>query len=329
MKMNLLKQTLLSVVLLAGTPLLAKAESVPQQRTQAPGYYRMMLGQFEITALSDGTVTIPLDKLLTHISHEEMLHLLAQKNLQPQAETSINAYLINTGKQLILVDTGAGPLFGKLGGKLPDNLRAAGYPPEKIDTVLLTHIHADHSGGVSRDGKLVFPNATVYVNQKDADFWLNPANSDHVRDSEKHTFGQSEDSLQPVLAANRLKTFAGKQRLFPGITAVPAPGHTPGHSLYQIESDGQKLTLWGDTIHAEAVQFPRPLTTIDFDRNMDEAAEARLQILAEAARNNEWIGAAHISFPGLGQVKAVYDANGKPNGYRWLPANYSMAGLKN
>lgn len=119
MKMNLLKQTLLPVVLLMGSPLIAEAESVPQLRTQAPGYYRMMLGQFEITALSDGTVTIPLDKLLTHISHEEMLHLLAQKNLQPQVETSINAYLINTGKQLILVDTGARPLFGKQGGNYP------------------------------------------------------------------------------------------------------------------------------------------------------------------------------------------------------------------
>lgn len=329
MKINILKQALLSAILLAGMPVIASADAVPQLKTQAPGYYRMMLGQFEITALSDGTVTIPLDKLLTHISHEEMLQLLAQKNLQPQAETSINAYLINTGKQLILIDTGAGPLFGKLGGKLPDNLRAAGYPPEKIDTVLLTHIHADHSGGVSRDGKLVFPNATVYVNQKDVDFWLNPANGTHVRDSEKHTFKQSEDSLQPVVAAKRLKTFSGKQQLFPGITVVPAPGHTPGHSLYQIESEGQKLTLWGDTIHAEAVQFPRPMTTIDFDHNMDEAADARVQILAEVARDNEWIGAAHISFPGLGQVKAVYDANGKPNGYRWLPANYSLSGLKN
>ncbi|WP_413736032.1 MBL fold metallo-hydrolase [Sodalis sp. RH21] len=300
---------------------------VPMLKTQAPGYYRMMLGKFEITAISDGTVTIPLDKLLTNIPQPELRERLAQNHLSTQVETSINAFVINTGTRLILVDTGSGPLFGKDGGRLLDNLRAAGYPPEKIDTVLLTHIHADHSGGLVHNGRPALPNATVYVNRRDADFWLNPANITQVRDSEKHTFAESESSLRPVINAGRLKTFSGETELFPGVRALPDPGHTPGHTLYMIDSDGQKLLLWGDTIHAEAAQFARPATTITFDWNSEQAAAARSRVLADAARNGYWIGAAHISFPGLGHVAVLPAAGkGKP-AYRWIPANYSLAGL--
>ncbi len=301
---------------------------VPMHKTQAPGYYRMMLGRFEITAVSDGTVTIPLDKLLASITPLALRQKLAANDLGTQVETSINTFLINTGEHLILVDTGSGPLFGDNGGRLLDNLRAAGYPPEQIDTVLLTHIHADHSGGLVHGGKLALPNARVYVNQRDVDFWLNPANMASVRDGEKHTFAESESSLRPVIRAGRLKTFSGATELFPGVRAVPDPGHTPGHTLYVIESKQQKLVLWGDTIHAEAVQFARPETTITFDWDSVQAAKARASVLADAARGDYWIGAAHIAFPGLGHVKALAVKPGRPPAYRWVPANYSLAGLK-
>lgn len=146
--------------------------AAPQVGVQAPGYYRMMLGKFEITALSDGTVDVPLSKLLKHAPHERITALQARAHQSAKAaETSINAFLINTGNQLVLVDTGAGQLFGpNAGGLLPQNIRAAGYQPEQIDAVLLTHIHVDHSGGLSVDGKAVFPNAVVYVDRHDADY---------------------------------------------------------------------------------------------------------------------------------------------------------------
>jgi len=321
----LLLGQLLSPAYAQGQPPVAP---VPMQKTQAPGYYRMMLGKFEVTAVSDGTVTIALDKLLNSITPQALRQRLAANDLGTQVETSINTFLINTGEHLILVDTGSGPLFGSNGGRLLDNLRAAGYPPEQIDTVLLTHIHADHSGGLVHNGKLALPNATVYVNQRDVDFWLNPANMASVRTGEKHTFAESESSLRPVIQAGRLKTFSGETELFPGVRAVPDPGHTPGHTLYVVESAGQKLLLWGDTIHAEAVQFARPQTTINFDWNRAQAAKARASVLADAARGDYWIGAAHIAFPGLGHVKALADKPGQTPAYRWVPANYSLAGLK-
>jgi glyoxylase-like metal-dependent hydrolase (beta-lactamase superfamily II) len=306
---------LLSALAIAG--LLLTGAATADVQVQAPGYYRMPLGKFVITAVSDGTVTIPLDKLLTHISPQELKQRMAQEAMTPQAETSINTFVIDTGKQRVLVDTGAGPLFGKAGGHLLENLRAAGYPAETLDAVLLTHIHGDHSGGVSLNGKPAFPNALVYVDKKDVDFWLNTANLNKVEASQRHTFKESADSLNPVIAAGKLKTFTAPLKVVDGIQALPAPGHTPGSVVYRVESEGQTLILWGDIIHAKAVQMPDPEVAIHFDVNQQQAVQTRERILAQVAREGDWVAAAHISFPGLGHVKA------EGNGYRWVAANYT------
>lgn len=298
--------------------------AAPQVRTQAPGYYRMMLGDFEITAISDGTVTIPLDKLLKHTTHEEIETLLGREFLRPQVETSINTFLINTGSKLVLVDTGAGALFGpSAGGQLVKNLRAAGYSPEDIDLVLLTHIHGDHSGGLTVNGKAVFPNAIVRVDKHDSEFWLNPGNESKVGPTERHSFAEAAASLAPYLASGRVQPFDRTADLLPGIRSIPAPGHTPGHSLYEIESRGQKLVIWGDLIHAKDVQLPRPGVTIRFDVDEKAAASQRRHALATASRSGAWIAAAHISFPGIGHVRA--DGGGR---FAWVPANYSLANLR-
>ncbi|EHP37653.1 hypothetical protein OR16_41556, partial [Cupriavidus basilensis OR16] len=165
--------------------------AAPQVRTQAPGFYRMMLGDFEVTALLDGTHPFPVQQVLARqtgqaggaaqvslaeASPGEADALLAAAHLKAPVEGAINAFLINTGAKLVLIDSGAGALYGADGGHLLGNLRAAGYRPEQVDAVLLTHLHADHVGGVNLNGHMAFPNATVHVSQRDADYWLNPAN---------------------------------------------------------------------------------------------------------------------------------------------------------
>jgi len=302
--------------LLVSSPLLA-AEQTAARDQQAPGYYRMTLGKLRITAVSDGTVTVPLDTLLTHISPEKLREAMARDALTPQAETSINAYVIDDGKKRVLVDTGAGELFGRNGGHLLTNLAAAGYPAETIDTVLLTHIHADHSGGVSRAGKPAFPKAEVFVDKRDVDFWLNPANVNRVEASQAHTFAESERTLRPVINAGRLKTFLAPATLPGGIRAESTAGHTPGSVLYRVESEGQTLVLWGDIIHAKAVQMPDPDVAIHFDVNQQQAIGTRERILRQAADQGYWVAAAHISFPGLGHVQRA------GQGYRWVPGNYT------
>ncbi|MCU5775329.1 MBL fold metallo-hydrolase [Erwiniaceae bacterium BAC15a-03b] len=310
-----LLMALVATLTLSSAAMAAEAQTPLDQ--QAPGYYRMMLGKLRITAVSDGTVTVPLDKLLTHISAEKLRQRMADDAMTPQAETSINAFVIDNGKQRILVDAGAGDLFGHNGGHLLENLAAAGYPAESINAVLLTHIHADHSGGVSRGGKPAFPNAQVYVDQKDRDFWLNQANISKVEASQAHTFAESEQTLRPVINAGRLTTFNAPATVLDGIQAIPAAGHTPGSVMYRVESEGQVLVLWGDIIHAKAVQLPDPHVAIHFDVNQNQAVQTREKVLAQAAQQGYRVAAAHIAFPGLGQVKK--DASG----YRWVATNYT------
>jgi len=310
----------ISLILLASLIAFGSVQAAEQPSAldqQAPGYYRMKLGKLRITAVSDGTVTIPLDTLLTNISSDKLSKAMATDAMTPQAETSINAFVIDDGKQRILIDTGAGELFGHHGGHLLTNLAAAGYPAESIDAVLLTHIHADHSGGVSRAGKPAFPNAGVFVDKRDVDFWLDPANVSRVEASQTHTFAESERTLRPLINAGLLRTFMAPATLPGGIRAESTAGHTPGSVLYHVESEGQTLVLWGDIIHARAVQMPDPEVAIHFDVDQKRAVTTRERVLKQAADKGYWVAAAHIAFPGLGHVMYEGDA------YRWVPANYT------
>ncbi|ASN84336.1 MBL fold metallo-hydrolase [Pectobacterium versatile] len=325
--MKLLKPLALLLISSAFVPAFVQAQDIAQIKTQ-PGYYRMMLGQFEITALSDGTNTMPMDKLLQRTPPEKITELLAEKSLTPQVETSINAYLVNTGKHLILIDTGNGKQSNPTVGKVLPNLIAAGYKPEQVDTVLMTHLHGDHFGGLVQDNKLNYPNATVYVSQPETDFWLSPDNLKSAPENRKAAFQRVQSTFDVIRKENKLKTFPAPQAvLLPGITAIPSPGHTPGHTSFLIESEGKKLLAWGDIIHAEAVQMSLPATTISFDSNMDQATESRNKVLADAASQGYWVAGAHLPFPGIGHVGTRLERNGTTNGYRWLPANYSVAGL--
>ena len=302
----------------ASASVAAPAGPPAQVRTQAPGFYRMMLGDFEITALSDGTASLPMDKLLTHAKPGEVEALLGRTHQTSPLDVSINAFLINTGSKLILIDTGAGEVFGpKVGGKVPQSIRAAGYTPEQVDAVLVTHVHGDHSGGLVVAGKMIFPRARVYMHKRDREFWLSPTEAERARSDEKQAFEQAHKVLDPYIAADKVSTFDDATELFPGIKTIPSPGHTPGHTFYAVESKGQKIVFWGDLVHVAEVQFADPAVTIQFDHVPDEAATQRAKIFADAAKQGYLIGAPHISFPGLGRIYA------EGSGYVWSPAPYS------
>jgi glyoxylase-like metal-dependent hydrolase (beta-lactamase superfamily II) len=146
------------------TPPLSMIAFAQPVSTQSPSYYRVQLGTYTVTALSDGTLAISHAKLLHGGSQAEIDQTYRNAGVDDNhRETSINAFLIDTGSKRILVDAGAGDLFGVCCGHLPEMLAAAGYDVNSIDTILLTHVHGDHSGGITRDGKRVFPNATLYL----------------------------------------------------------------------------------------------------------------------------------------------------------------------
>lgn len=282
---------------------------------QAPGYYRIPLGDFKVTVLSDGTAPRDLSLIMSKPDVVRAAYAAAHEALP--VELSINCFLIDTGKQHILVDTGAGELFGPGSGKVVANLQAAGYKPEDIDTILLTHIHADHSGGLTVAGKRVFPKAAVYVDKADPALWLSEAEEAKVPADRKTTFEQSRKTVGPYVDSGQLKTFTAPATLFSGVSAVPLHGHTPGHTGYMIESKGQKLLLWGDTVHSTEVQLDHPDITIQYDVNASDAVSSRRKALEQAAKEGYLVGGAHISFPGLGHVEHRGPV------YIWHPVPYS------
>ncbi|KQQ88942.1 MBL fold metallo-hydrolase [Massilia sp. Leaf139] len=311
-----MKRTALSLLLaaFAAAPSFAAA---PMAKTPAPGYFRMMLGDFEVTPLSDGTVDLPVDKLLTQKA-DKTNAALAKAHLKAPLETSDNAFLINTGSKLILIDTGAGVLFGPTLGKLLANMKAAGYSAEQVDEVYLTHMHSDHLGGLLVQSKMAFPNATVRAAKKEADHWLSQANMDKAPEDGKGTFKNAMAALDPYVKAGKFKTFEGDVEVSPGIRAQGGHGHTPGHTTFVVESRGQKMVAIGDLIHVGAVQFEDPAVTIGFDGDQKAAAAARKKLFDAAAKDGALIGGAHLQFPGLGYLRT----EGK--GYRWIPVNYTQ-----
>jgi glyoxylase-like metal-dependent hydrolase (beta-lactamase superfamily II) len=292
--------------------------AAPLQTTQAPGYFRMLLGDIEITALLDGTIDLEPKKLLTNVGAAEIDRSLARSFQAGAVPTSVNAFVVNTGGKLVLVDAGAAGLFGPTLGRMLTNLRAAGYQPEQVDEILITHFHPDHVGGLVAGDKTVFPNATVHADQRDVDFWLSKEQMDKAPADTKAFFQGAMASLNPYVTAGRLKAFTGTTDLLPGIRAVAANGHTPGHTVYEVSSQGQKLLVWGDLMHVAAVQFPNPKVTIAFDVNSKAAAAERLKLFAQAAKNRSFIAGAHLPFPGLGHLRA------EGRGYTWVPLDYNV-----
>ena len=302
--------------LLAAGPLPAAAEA-PQIKAQAPGFHRVMVGDIEVTAISDGTIQLPVLQLLRG-DPAKLAEALKRGFLREQVETSVNGYLVNTGSKLVLIDSGAGPLFGPTVGRLVQNLKASGYKPEQVDEIYITHMHGDHIGGVASQGARAFPNAVLRLDKRDADYWLSEANMAAAPEQMKDFFKGAMLSVKPYADAGKFKTFEGSTELVPGVRAVSAYGHTPGHTIYTIESKGDKLVLWGDLMHVAAVQFEDPAVTIQFDSDSDAARKQRQQAYEDAARNGWMVGAAHLSFPGLGRLRSNGGA-----GYVFVPVNYS------
>lgn len=294
----------------------AHAEAAPQH-SQVPGYYRMALGELEVTALYDGYVDLDA-KLLLGASKAEVQRLLASKFLAGEkVQTAVNAYLINAGGKLILVDTGAAKAFGPTLGFIGEQIRAAGYSPDKVDVVLLTHLHADHVAGLlDAAGQPLFPNAEIRVAQTEADFWLSEANAAKAPEGFKPFFEIARKSVAPYQAAGRFKPFSGEVDLG-GVKAVASNGHTPGHTSFLVESAGQRLLILGDAVHSHAVQFARPEVAIEFDSDKKAAVAARKKLFAWAAKDKLLVSGMHLPFPGIGHVRT----DGK--GYAWVPVEYS------
>jgi glyoxylase-like metal-dependent hydrolase (beta-lactamase superfamily II) len=279
---------------------LAKA---PLQDRQAPGFYRIKIGEVEVTSLIDGALELELQLFPQAEAAREEAEALLRKAGRPKAGTpgAINGFVVNTGEKLFLVDTGAGAFFGPQAGWLEENLKAAGYEPRQVDAVILTHMHPDHIGGLfSGDGTPLFPEAQVLVSEADFAFWTDETRGAQAPDSAKPFFQLAAAAGQAY--GKRIEKFADGFEPASGLTLMSAAGHTPGHSMLRISSGGESLLIWGDIIHAGALQFARPEWAIAFDTDQDQAIATRRKVLDMAAGEELIVAGGHLDFPGMGRV---------------------------
>ncbi|WP_294160716.1 MBL fold metallo-hydrolase [uncultured Selenomonas sp.] len=302
-----------------------KQEMVPMRKTQVPGFYRILVGDCEVTALSDGLGKFTPDMCtpFTSRSAEELSEMwdavFGSRATDGTPEVSVNAFLVHTGDHLILIDAGKGDaqgdIFFEKQGLVLENLVASGYAPEDVDILLPTHLHTDHINGIASHGKRMFPHATLYLAEPERDYWL-----DSPLGSFPEGFRPSVQGVRDAVDAYRssgcVKWYQPGEEIVPRITSVPLFGHTPGHSGFLVESRDEKLLVWGDMLHLAALQLEDPEIGIVFDADVEAARETRKKMLPRIAAEKRLVAGSHLSFPGFGHIRCDGD------GYRYIPLEY-------
>lgn len=254
------------------------------------------LGDFKILKLQD-TQTYLSTSYLFGIEHEEATRVVGSDS----SLTPVNAYLVRTPNHVVLVDAGVGKNTGENSGHLQEQLKEAGVDPADIDLVLITHFHFDHIGGLlSSNGKRLFPNATIRASQVESDFWLGDSTS--VPENLRERAGKIEAIFEPYRQANAFQPFLPNEALGNGIKALPAYGHTPGHTVFSFSSKGQELWCIGDLIHFSAIQFEHPSVAIVFDSDREMAVDTRKEFFQQATKKHIILAGGHL--PEMVQLEA-------------------------
>lgn len=274
--------------------------------TPLPAAHRFTLGDLEITALSDGFLPLGLE-LFPAADPAAAEALLAKAFLPKAVPTSVNAYLVTRGDQRILIDTGTASAMGPTLGHVPEALAAAGVKPDMINTVIITHLHPDHANGlIGADGKAAFPAAEVVVSTPELAFWKDDGIMSNAPGEMKSFFDMARNAIAPY--EGNIRQIEGEAEIVPGITALPAPGHTPGHLALRLGSGDANLLIFTDVVHVPALQFSRPEWAIAFDTDQEMAIATRKKILDMAAADGLLVAGMHLPFPGVGHVVREGDA---------------------
>ena len=281
-----------------------------------PQFYRFRLGAFEVTSLLDGA--LPFDgphPIFGEDQSASTVAELAEANFLPEArmEISFTPLLVNTGSELVLLDAGNPAERGPAAANLVQALQAAGYEPEQVDVLVITHMHPDHIGGLMRDGAPVFPNARYYTAEAEYDFW---SHEDRLSGGTEGVARLVQVNVVPL--AEKMTFLKDESEIVPGIRAVAAFGHTPGHMAMHIESEGERLLHWADAANHHVLSVQRPEWHVRFDMDKEAAVATRKRLLDFASAERLPVAGYHMPFPALGYI----DARGGE--YRWVPVSYQL-----
>jgi glyoxylase-like metal-dependent hydrolase (beta-lactamase superfamily II) len=323
----MLMTTLSRRALLAGTAAAAATATIgvapvraaaPMSGKQAPAFYRYKLGNLEITAVYDGVWMPDLAPgLFRNFSVAD-----AQKTLADQFQRTdkmvvpFTPIVVNTGSKLVLIDTGTAGRFVPTANSFLDNFAAAGFTPAQVDTVIISHFHGDHINGLrTKDEQLVFPNAEVMVPAPEWAHWMDDAKMAATPEAARGNFNNSRRVFGSI--AGKVTRFEPGKEVVPGITSIPAYGHTPGHTAFAISSGNQTMMTIVDATNNAYLFVRHPDWHVAFDMDGAMAAEGRKKLLDRAAADKMLVGGYHWPFPAVGYITK------EGSGYRLNPVAYS------
>ena len=288
--------------------------AMPIAGVQAPGYYRTRVGAFEITTLFDGELRRPIDGTYVRNATIEQIHDALTAAHRP-TDHFYNHYTftaVNTGPQLALVDTGTGDLFSAEIDQGARSMAAAGIDPARVDLVVLTHFHPDHVGGLTdAAGTPVFPNADVLFPEDDFALLEDAGAADRLPEMVQRFVGAARAKLGAY--GDRLRLYRDGETLAPGLTALATPGHTPGHMVVHVESEGDQLLVLGDSVTYPPLFVANPGWHVVFDMDGPQAEASRRALLDRAASDGARVVGYHFPFPSIGRVAAAGD------GFHYVP----------
>src|SRR5581483_1291483 len=267
---------------------------------QIPGVYHRKVGDIVVTAISDGYLDGNLD-VMRNVDLDRA-HQILRDAFRPARRTSVNAFLIHSKGRMALIDTGSGNYLLPTAGFVQRSLVSGGIDPKAIDTVLLTHMHPDHSAGLTdmSNGELLFPNAELVMHENEPAHWFDDGAMAKANEREAKLFFQAgREQVAPYKSRTRLFQ---QGEVFPGVTAIPSHGHTPGHTAYLIASGDHQLMIWGDTVHVPEVQTAIPEAGMGFDTDLAMAAASRKRMFDRVSADGMLVAGMHTHFPGFGRL---------------------------
>src|ERR1700691_5544246 len=296
------------------------AAAAPESDKQSPGIYRYKIGSYQLTALYDGIWYRPItEKFIRNAPFADVEHALDAAFMpHDKLETPFTTLIVNTGKKLILIDTGTGGQISPTAGMIGDNLAAAGISPKTVDQIVISHFHPDHINGIKdKDNALVFANAEIMVPAPEWAYWMDDANMNAAHADLKLTFLNQRRIFSDI--AKNVTHYRPGAEVAPGIETLAAPGHTPGHTVFAIHSGDQSLMVLSDTAQHPAVFARHPNWQAAFDVDGPAAVTTRKRIFDRAAADRMLVTGYHFPFPACGHLIKT------ASGYEHVPIEWQIS----